>query len=115
MSSTVAMSIVYGVIDMVMVRVTIGPAGALLNKGDDTEHGYAEVEVVAAVGTGKVDSHHAAVVVYDGRAALALHGGYAVHHPVAIGLLGNRTAGELGAYAAVGLCQGYPVVVAYHV
>lgn len=79
------------------------------------QHGDAEVEVVAAIGAGEIDGYHAAVVIDNGRAAGALHGGDAVHHAVAIGLLGDGAAGKLGADAAGGLGKGHATVVAYHI
>ena len=61
----------------------------LFQESGHAQHGDAEVEVVAAIGAGEIDGYHAAVVIDNGRTAGTLHGGDAVHHAVAIGLLGD--------------------------
>ena len=91
------------------------PRHSLFQERQHTEHGDAEVEIVAAVAPREVDGHEPAVVVDDRRAARPLLGGNAVGDAVAVGQLGQCATGELGIDALVCLRECHTIIVAYHV
>ena len=91
------------------------PIHTLFQEGQHTEHGDAEVEVVAAVAPCEVDGHEPAVVVDDWRTARTLLGGNAVGDAVAVGQLGQCATGELGFDTFVRLREGHAIIVAYHI